>query len=225
MRIRVVTALVLLALVGTASAALIEPYHRSVSLQSTNFTTSITIPKFDTSTGRTLLSIEFILSGHVQGVVQFENEDANAATVIAKLQAELELTRPDPNSVLVVTIPVWDNSPGEDLPGYDGTTDFAGLSGRTYDDPNVIYGDKTETQTTSLSADLALFSTTTGETITLWVKGTGTSYASGPGNITSSFSTDASAEVTVNYYYIPEPGMMGLLTLGGLFGFRRRWLR
>ncbi len=220
MRTGAVTTVVLWALVGTVNADFID-YYGSVPLQSTSFSTSITVPKFDTSGGLTLQSIEFILGGHVEGIARFENQSPSAATVTTELEAELELQRPD-TSVLVVTIPFWDKV--EDVDAYDGVLDFAGPSGRTYDDPNLIHGDKTESATYSGGLDLALFSTTTGETIILPVIGTGTSSATGPGNITTSFSTNASAEVTVRYTYIPEPGMIGLLVLGGLFGFRRRWL-
>ena len=203
-------------LVGAANAGVIT-HTDTVPLQSTNFTKSVTIPKYNGVDP--LLKIEFILAGHVEGDAKYENKDAEPATVTAELKASLTLQRPD-LSTLVVSIPT--HYKVEDLPKFDGVEDFAGTSGRTY---TGLSADKSESSSSTTAADKALFSGVGN--IVLPVDATGQSYASGPGNIASEFATSASADVTVKYYYdsgdqVPEPAGLALLGLLGLVRRKRR---
>jgi len=195
---------------ATLASAGTVTYSDSIDLTSTNWSDTVSIQKFDASLG-TLVSIEFTLSGHVEGTIRFESMDSSPTTVDACLKAEIELRRPD-DSLIVETFPLA--SVSEDVTAYDGVMDWGGTSGRTYDG---LSGDKTETLVSPPpSSDLALF-TGTGS-IVLPIVATGCSTASGGGNLISQFITSASAYVEVTYTYdepaIPEPATLLLLVSG-----------
>ena len=206
-----------LAVGGTIAAADSVQYSDSISLTKTNWSSTVTIPKFNSALGN-LTSIEFYLDGYVEGSAKFESEDLEPTVVTMDLSAMLKLFRPN-NTLLVVTIPValtLDNASA-----FDGIIDYAGTSGKSYTGLNAS---KTESTTSSPpSSDLALF-TGTGNII-LPVSGTGASTGSGAGNLNLKFSTSASAIARVKYYYdvVPEPsGIAVILTgLAGLGGFAR----
>ena len=165
----------------------------SVSLQLTNWTSSVTMPKFDPNWG-TLESIEFSLVGYVEGNAGFENlEMGPTTTVTMNFSATIELQRPD-ESPLVVAAPVV--STVDEVAAYDGAMDFAGTSGRIY---SGLSADKTEYVTIANSGELTLF--TGSETITLPVVARGSSSTTGSGNIITQFTTSALATVTVTYIY------------------------
>jgi len=211
-----------LAVVGTIAAANSYEVSDSVSLMATNWpsTVTVTIPKFNSALGN-LTSIVFYLDGHVQGSAGFESEDLSPTTVTMQLSAMLQLFRPD-STLLVVTIPVVSTS--DSATAFDGTIDYTGTSGKTYDELNA---NKTESTTSPPpSDDLTLFTATfLGENIILPVSATGISTGSGAGNLDLKFSTSASAIARVKYCYdaVPEPsGIAVMLTgLAGLGGFAR----
>lgn len=184
-----------------------------VPLQSTNFSTSISVPKFDTSLG-TLNSVTFILGAHVEGLAQFESLDSEPATIDMELGAEITLQRPD-MSTLVVALPLVMTS--DNVTAFDLVIDFGGTSGKTY---SGLSGNDSEMFTTVNAADLLAFSGP--GMIVLPVIGDGASTGSGAGNLLLQFSTAASADVRVIYdYTVPEPATAGLMGLG-LLGFVRR---
>jgi len=208
---------VMAAFVSVSSADQVS-YTDNINLQTTNWDNNVEIPKFDSSLG-TLNWIEFTLKGHVEGTAKFENEDAQPATVVMSLQAIMKLNRPD-NTLLVTTIPLAPTS--DSVTAYDGVTDYAGTSGKTYDN---LTGDKTESFTSFNPSDFALFTGT--DNIILPVFASGASTGSGAGNLALKFTTSGSAgvEVTYDYDLIPEPATMSLVAagvLGGLAALRRR---
>lgn len=202
--------------VGGARAAT-QSHQGTISLATTNWTEYITIPKFDPALG-TLDQITFTLSGHVEGLAQFESFDASPSTVTMDLSAIMQLQRPN-STILVEVIPLASTS--DAVTAYDQTFDYGGTSGRTYDN---LSDTKVESKTSPPPlSDLTLF-TGLGDII-LPVVATAHSSASNGGNIQSHFSTSASACATVEYTYtaIPEPsGIVALLVgLGSLIPFRR----
>ena len=97
------TFVALLAVPHAAQAASIV-VTGSAPLQATNFNTSVSLAKFDSSLG-TLTSIGFRLTGVVvQGNAKFESFDSNPATITTQITALLTLQRPD-NSTLLTVLP------------------------------------------------------------------------------------------------------------------------
>lgn len=195
-------------------------HSASIPLSTTNWISSVTVPKFDGALG-TLTKITFKLDGYVEGSAKFESLDAAPATVTMALSAEVTLQRPDLSS-LVVSLPVANTL--DNVSAFDGFIDFGGSSGKTY--PALSAGDL---QSSMLFApfspvDAANFIGGPLDTVTLPAKARGTSTGSGAGNLLLQFATSASAGVMVTYEYnpIPEPTTLALFALAGLALVRRR---
>ena len=180
------------ALSATLGYAYTVSHCVSVPLASTNWNTTISIPKF-TGDCECLQSVCFQLCGHVEGTAKFESMDASATTVAMNLQSTITLSRPD-LSPLVVVIPLANTS--DNVTAFDGTIDFGGTSGRTY---GGLSGDDIDSMCSTAPADFALFCGTGN--IDLPIGALGTSYGSGAGNLILQFSTSASANATVTYTY------------------------
>lgn len=172
----------------------------SIPLTTTNWTSSVTIPKFDPALG-TLQSIFVELRGTIAGAAKVESLDSSGSVVMLAFQGQITLTRPD-LSPLVVTLPVANFT--DSLTAFDGTIDFAGTSGKTHPGINTSL---TNTVTSPPPAgDLALFTGPIGNpgTIVLPVTAQGTSIATGSGNLISQFNQQASADVRVCYNFLPN---------------------
>lgn len=215
-------------LVACAAMSLVAPAMASpggevchdVSLVSTrtNWNSSVTLPKFDSSLGE-LVRVRWQIVGQVTGNAAFESLDGADTTITTTLSASITMTRPD-SSVLSVVVPVVNNS--DAVTAFDGTIDFGGTSGKSY---AGLAGTASASSASVAAADIALFTAMSpGETISLPVIAAGTSSGSGAGNLLLLFSTFASASVTVCYEYtvIPAPSALGVLALGGLVAMRRR---
>jgi hypothetical protein len=168
-------------------------YTDTIGLQQTNWTDSMSFPKFDPNSG-ILTGIEFVLDGRLEGSAQFESVDAEAATIGVGMAASVNLQRPIGAEILRV-VPAA--SVITDVARFDGVIDFAGPSGRSF--PRLIGIDIAESDTLSATADLALF---TGEgSIDLPLVATGSANGSGGGNLALNYVTEVSALVTVTYIY------------------------
>lgn len=171
-------------------------FSDSIPLQSTNWASSVSIPQFNPALG-TLQSIQFTLSGNVQGTARAESLDASPTLVNTQFSADITLTRPD-MSVIVVTIPIANFS--DPLGPFDGTIDFGGSSGVTH--PGINANDSDMAISPPPLSDLVLF-TGLGN-IVLPVVATGTSTATGSGNLITQFTTQAQCSVEVCYTYEPN---------------------
>lgn len=180
----------------------------SVALSTTDWTRNLVFNKFDPSQG-TLTEVDFSLTGNVVGSAQFENTSGASATIKMQLRADLKLVRPD-NSVIITTIPIANTS--DTVGAYDGVTDFAGSSGRSYTN---LSASLTNTGFTTTGSDLALFAGP--GTVTLPLSATGTSFASGAGSLVAVFNTQAAGSATITYTFtpVPEPSSLFLTAMGG----------
>jgi hypothetical protein len=191
-------------------------YTDSVPVQRTNWSSSVTVPQFDPSLG-TLDSIEFKLKGTVTGLARFESRDNGPTTVVMMLKAKVTLMRPD-LSPLVVVLPLVQTS--DNVTAFDGIIDFGGTSGRTYDN---LSGDLTDSNVLNPPGPVDLATFVGLGNVTLPATAEGMSFGSGSGNLVQQFMTNAGAEATVTYnYHVPEPGVLGMVLVGGLALFVRR---
>ena len=181
----------ILAPINAAQASTLT-YTSTVDLEKTNFEKQIFLPKFDSSLGN-LESVLFELSANVQGSVELENRDAQAALVTGNLAAEIGLKKPD-NSLLLVALPTA--SVEQKLNKYDGTLDFDGTSGVKLTD---ISNTKEESTLLTIPNDFTPF---VGDgSFNLLVEAIGNSTATGAGNLLAGFETYAGATVAVSYTY------------------------
>jgi hypothetical protein len=157
---------------------------------------TVSVPKFNPSLG-TLIGINFTLSATSNGAARAENTSSSSSQVTLTFQNTVTLTRPD-LSVIVVTIPqaVFMDTLGP----FDGMIDFGGTSGISHN--NLVASDSDMVSSPPPASDLVLFSG--AGNIVLPVSAVGTSTAQGGGNVTSQFTSSASADLQVCYQYIPN---------------------
>ena len=201
--------LLMLSLAFSAEAATLS-YSDDIPLSRLAWTSSVLLPKFDPSKG-ILNSATFTLDGHIEAFVKYENKSLDPATISVDLNTLMSLQRPDSSNIVQISplIQVADM-----VPAYDGTLDFDGDSGETYDD---IILDVSNNYAITSPSDLALFAGL--GSITLPVVTTGRSSFSGGGNLVLQYNTYASAAATVIYDYTPVPEPSGIIAmLAGLTG-------
>ena len=207
-----VAAALALGVAGQASAAVIVFPSNTISVQSTNFSSTLILPQFNTALG-TLTSVLITLNGQLSGNVRAESMDAMASNIMTNLSAVLTLSRPAGGGVIVVTTPLATNNYAAS--SFDGAIDFAGTSGVTY---SGLMAMANNSATLSSAADLALF-TGLGDVAT-GLSAVGASTATGSGNLITMFQTLAGASATVSYTYdaldtgIPEPASWALMIAG-----------
>jgi hypothetical protein len=187
--------LVSLAAISPAWGATIS-YTSTAPLANTDWTVSLSFPQHNPASGP-LQSVAFLVRDSLVATFRYENLSVSSVNSIRdSSKATVTLQRPD-NSVLLSVISAVERR--DNLPVYDGVTDFGGLSGRTI--PGVV-GYNTDSYTTTAPADLTLF-TGTGS-ISLPCKAVGRSYTSDTaGNVIHWITTQALARVTVTYTYDP----------------------
>jgi hypothetical protein len=206
----------LLCAAGFANAASIS-FSQDVLVDTTNYTTSVDLSKFDTMGGtRVLESVTFSIAGSISGSAELESRDAQAATIEYKLESELTLTDALMNT-LVVSIPSLSDT--FLATAYDGVLDSGGTSGASFFD---LSASQYAEQSFNDAATLAMF--TGSDFATFAFDANATSAATGAGNLVSSFNTSAGGLVSVVYTYsdvsVPVSAPAHLAALGlGLLAF------
>lgn len=183
----------------------------SFPLQTAGWSGTLSVPQFDPVLG-TLTGVNYTLTGGVSGNAKAENTGGTASSIELKLQATITVNKPG-GGQLAQAIPLADNF--FSASAFDNVLDFGGTSGVTYS--GLTASDNT---TGSVSAvDWGAWEGT-GD-VSLPVSSAGASTATGGGDITSAFSTKASATFDVWYTYtpVPEPTALAFVAGLGLLGF------
>ncbi|MBI9018990.1 MAG: PEP-CTERM sorting domain-containing protein [Phycisphaerae bacterium] len=215
--------LIILVATVTANAAVTAPATDTITATATNWNGTLTLPQFDPDAHKatptdtvTLNFVTLTLDSGVSGVIKFESLDSAPASVTGNLVANVTITGA---GTTLATAPTATKT--ETVAAYDGNTDFAGASGRTYTD---LSG--SDSASTDLTTDAEKAPFIGLGTIDFAVTAVGASNGAGPGNLMLGFNTLANASATVTYNYtsipVPEPMTMSLLALGGLAIVRRR---
>lgn len=211
------------AALGNAHADTRSFSSNTVALTKTDWTDVLDLPQFNSALGN-LQAVTLDLFGNLTGTAKAESLNNTAASITLNLQATLQLRSPDDlNTVLVQTMPLVQQS--FSAASHDGVANYAGASGITY---TGLAGNARQSATFTDAATLALF--TGSGLLHAPVSALGASYYAGPGNVITSFRTQAGAYATVTYQFtpsaVPEPGTWVLLLAGlgaiGLLSARRR---
>jgi hypothetical protein len=180
-----------------ASADLIT-YTATVPLETTNWTRTASLPRFNAALG-ILEGVSLSVTGHIEGTAKYESLDTQPAQITIQFTANLTVRRPDNNVVLLSSSPVFNRV--DQVTAYDGVLNFGGTSGATY---NAISSDQTQQVVPNFplnAADAALF--VGSGNVVFTVNANGQTSATGAGNLVSSFSQKASATLSVTYFYTP----------------------
>jgi hypothetical protein len=171
------------------------------------------IQKFDRSLGA-LTSVEIIATGEVTATAGVENLSARGGTLKTDLEATLSFRVPGLANPLTAHV---EQHQQQAVARYDGTTDFGGASGRTFNvqasagtSGTVTPGTFTRVVLTDQTS-LALFSG--NGTLQVVHDADADACVCGPGNIVGAVETKASGSFQVIYHYTPTS------QLGSIAGF------
>ncbi|MBD2499980.1 choice-of-anchor E domain-containing protein [Anabaena azotica] len=216
-----------IATAGTASAASLTQtatFTASTgSFQVTDFDQNFSIQQFSPSLGK-LQKVTVDFFGEIQGDGKFENRSSRSATVDVILGGRLSLDQAE-----LTPRPLLELKPTTvkryNVARYDGTTDYAGASGRTFT------GLSTSGSGSTTFTDLASLKVFTGKgDVDFLFSAIANSQVVGSGNISSEINTLARGSVTVTYEYkerVPEPSVvigMGLFAGLGMLSNRKKQL-
>lgn len=153
------------------------------------------LPQFDTSLG-VLTKADLSVSADTDTQQKVENKDVSPHTMTTDVTVKLDVQRNDGTGLLSVSIPTSD----ETFPAsaFDGTLDYAGTSGKTFD---VQTGEATKTHTFTAESDLAMFMGTGSYDFPLLAEALWN--CSGSGNAACEVDTYAAAAMTITYSYTP----------------------
>jgi hypothetical protein len=184
-----------------ASALPVETgyFTGTIPLTDTNWTSSITIAKFDPTLG-TLMGVQCYVTGTAEGEAFVENRSrVSSAVTTVNLAVTETLSKPDGSGPIVVTIPLINDT--KTLGVYDNVLDYGGASGQSYP---LTTGTDNDSATLTAAADLALFiAGSPGQTITLPVTAVGNSVITSGGNVIGGVLSSAGAVAGCRYRYEP----------------------
>lgn len=206
------------AVLATSSAQAAVVSFSDAYSGTTNWSTVLSLPKFDTSLG-TLQQVELLLMGDVQTIFRFENRSSSVRDVSQTATVTLAFGNPGAG-VLVVPLAV-----NITVAAFDGVRDYGGDSGYT----TTSTGSQQNTrQWTALLDDLSPFTGPGLLDVNVSANGVSTTLS---GNRDSSIATTAAGSARISYLYgadssaVPEPGSLALvlaaLTAGTLVRRRR----
>ena len=196
---RLALAAAVMAASATASAAATISFSDTVVVQSTDWSETASVGKFDPSLG-TLTSVRFTLFGEVEGSATAESLDGSPSEVTLDVQARITATGAGLPAALGVVTPVA--SVVETFTAFDGVIDSDGGSGATF---LGLTSDDSVVNVFNDAATLAFF---TGlGTADIDLTGEGLSSGSGAENLITQFSTSAGSTITVEYTFDEDGGL------------------
>eukprot|EP00899_Mesostigma_viride_P013246 jgi/Mesvir1/21922/Mv01978-RA.1 len=204
---RAALALVLLLSVASYAAGQMCSYtgtpHRSNATTGrvrTDWLLTLAVDKFDRACG-TLNSVSVNFTGVVTGIAGFESQELGITIDITlNLQARINMSY---NSAPLFDVTPRDSVlvPARNITPFDGTIDFAGGSGKTYND---MEGRASQSKTWNAPAEVQTFVASEGSARAYFpTNAVALSRAEGGGNLVQLFNTFAQASITVLYVYTP----------------------
>lgn len=183
---------------ATPAAADVLTYTFNIPLQSTSWNATAPIPRFNPGQGD-LQAVELLLETHIEGTARFENRSPSPATVTTQFSANVRLRRPDLSTDILTAIPSFQFS--DPVAAFDGVIDFGGASGRTHDNVTADNASSFVPVVPLSAVDHALF--VGSGSILFPVSASGTSAATGSGNLIVNFQQKASVRVSITYTFEP----------------------
>ncbi len=164
-------------------------FCRPVSMQATNWSTTVTLPLYDSANGA-LVRVSLSVDAAITQDLRLESLDPASSTVTGVGTGTITLSPP----TLPVVTSLPQNTLTAALTGFDGSIDFAGTSGASY----VGLG---ATNHAERNPYLPLADFMGPGNITLPVTATASFNASGSGNVITQANTQAAASICVSYFY------------------------
>ncbi|HEV3445603.1 MAG TPA: SdrD B-like domain-containing protein [Gemmataceae bacterium] len=166
----------------------------SIPSTATDWSNVLSVPQFDPSLG-TLLSVDIINAGIFASQIKVESLDSALSTITATDSGTLTLTGLGFSAVVTNS----STSKSFNASAFDGVIDFAGTSGHDFGLQSANGSNSASvTNASSLSAYIGTGSISFIETAHA------TSSASGNGNLITQINSNASAQLSVVYHYIPS---------------------
>lgn len=181
--------------VGAAVLRTVQ-YTVTAPTRSERWNAALNVPLFDPHLG-TLRQVTLRLDGRVEGSARFENLDPRPLSVTQTLCTLLDL-RTAAQVTLLQCLPLRKTS--DDASAFDGSTDYAGASGRTH--PGLSADQRVEVLIVT-AAELRLF-TGTG-TLPLTLLSRPNCGGTGSGKFAQFFTTRSGGVLTVIYGYEAAP--------------------
>ncbi len=199
MRLLFVLGLLIASIASTARADVLC-HAVNTPVVSTNWSTTVQVPRFDPSLG-TLNLVDVCVSGQTFGSYGVETLDPGPSVVTVQFSAEVALARPDLSIIATAAATLnFQHS----LSAFDGTLDFGGTSGVSQ---SGLYALTTTQLNLTSATDLALFTGASSNpgSIVMRISGLGVSTATGGGGIITLFQTQAAGLVSICYDFTPFP--------------------
>lgn len=207
--------------IAPSSAAVIS-FSDTIPTAPTNWAGAFSVSQFNPTLG-TLTSVQYTLTGTVDGSAAYENTAPTAEDITLNLSAEINVDTPGGGSIAVTVTPLATVT--ESATAFDTVFDFDGTSGSTL-------GGLTDTDTASATLVTGLAPFIGLGNIILAAEAVANSNGSGSGNLITQFTSSANATLMIEYFYdllppppsVPEPMSMSLIGAGllGLGGLMRR---
>lgn len=203
------------------SSAAVVSFSDTIATAPTDWTGAFSVNQFNPALG-TLTSVQYTLTGTVNGTAAYEHDGPTPADITLNLSAEINVDTPG-GSIAVTVTPLATVT--ESATAFDLVLDFDGTSGGT-----LAGLTDTDTASATLVTDLTPF-IGLGDII-LAAEALANSNGTGSGNLFTRFTSSADATLTISYFYdilppppsVPEPMSMSLIGAGllGLGGLMRR---